>query len=292
MLQARTLSRRLLLVVTCLFMLGGCATKLAYNFLDWATLWYIESYVNLDGKQKDYAREQLDKFHYWHRTTQLPQYALYLEGLQVKLNSGKLTGEMIHAETDQVQVFLDDCLKYLTPMFVELVATFSDDQVDELMASLAKERKQYQEDFVDVEGEKLHEARIDELTSQLSLVVSGFNKSQKARMHAWSESLIPFEKLTLKQQEIWAEDLHQAMLKREDRPALEATLRRLLFVHTDNWDPELEKRMDTNQALSYDMLADLFNSLTPPQRKKMNKKLTGFIVDFRELAMAASEEAP
>lgn len=287
----RTFYQRLILLVTCLFLLNGCATKLAYNFLDWATLWYIESYVNLDSEQKNYTKNYLDKFHHWHRTTQLPHYALYLEGLQIRLGTKKMTGEMVHSETDTLQVFLDNSLNYLTPMFIELAATFTDEQAQELLENLAKDRKKYRKDYIDVSKEKLYKKRIEDLSDPLNMGgISGFNASQKALLQQWNESLVPFELLTLKQQEIWANELEQALSHRNDRPALEKTLRKLLFVHTDHWDKELEKRMDTNQHHTYDMLAQLLNSLTPTQGKKMNNKLDSFIKDFRELAIKDTPE--
>lgn len=281
----RTFYQRFILIIISLFLLNGCATKLAYNFLDWATLWYIESYVNLNTEQKKHTKNYLDEFHRWHRTTQLPHYALYLEGLQIRLGTNNMTGEMVHDETDTLQVFLDNSLNYLTPMFIELAATFTDKQVDELLKNLAKDRKKYSKDYINVDNEKLYKNRIDDLSDPLNMGgISGFNASQKALLRQWNESLMPFETLTLKQQEIWADELAQALDNRNDKPALEKTLRKLLFVHTDHWDEALEKRMDTNQDLTYDMLAQLLNSLTPAQRKKMNRKIDGYIQDFRELA--------
>jgi len=286
----RLFLKRSLVLLTCLFLLNGCATKLAYNFLDWATLWYIERYVNLDSQQKDYAKNYLKKFHQWHRSTQLTQYADYLEGLKDRLTTGKLTGRQIHDETDDLQIYLDRCIDYLTPLFIELAATLNDEQVLELMENLAKDRKDYQKDYIDISTEKLHKTRIEDLTDNLRLGgIGGYSRTQKKLMQQWTESLIPFEALTLKQQEIWANELKAALDNRGNREQLEKTLRRLLFVHTDNWDAELEKRMDTNQEITYDALATLMNSLSPKQQNKMLKKLDGYIKDFRELA-AASEQ--
>ncbi|WP_075188225.1 DUF6279 family lipoprotein [Teredinibacter haidensis] len=286
----RKLFKRLGLSALCLLLLNGCATKLAYNFLDFATLWYIESYVNLDRQQKQYAKDYLDTFHDWHRYSQLPRYALYMEGLQLRIATGKMTGQQVHNETDQIQVFLDETLNYLTPMFTHLAGSLSDEQVAELMKSLQKERDQYQKDFVDVKGDKLHKARVDELKSHLSLGLSGFSQSQNQEMYRWSKSLLPFESLTLRQQEIWAEELLAALNKRDEKEQLNKTIRKLLFVHTDHWDEELERRMDKNQKITYDMLATILNSLTQEQRKKMNRKLTGYSTDFRELAVAKRTE--
>lgn len=286
----RILLKRSILCLLCLFMLNGCATKLAYNFLDWALLWYIESYVSLDDKQKAFAKDYLDKFHHWNRSTQLNQYAEYLVGLKTRLTTGKLTGQQMHDETDELQVYLDRCLDKLTPLFIELAATFSDDQVEELMDNLEKDRKKYQKDYVDIDQAKLHKTRIEDLTDHLKYGgIGGYNADQKILLQQWTESLKPFEELTLKQQEIWASELKTALDNRSDRKQLEDTLRRLLFVHTDHWDSELEKRMDINQELTYDTLARLINSMTPRQQTKMLEKLDGFIGDFRALAGATEE---
>jgi hypothetical protein len=282
----RQILKRITLVTACLFLLNGCTTKLAYNFLDWGILWYLETYVDLNKEQKNYAKKQLAEFHHWHRTTQLTRYALYLEGLQMRLIARNMTGEMMHGEIDELQVYLDECIVKLTPMFVQLASTLSDEQVKELMNSLQKERDQYQKEYVDISEKKLHKTRTTDLRDHLNIAISGFNAAQKTKMLEWSQSLQPFEELTLKQQQIWADELQVALNQRQQRQQLDKTIRKLLFVHTDHWNEELEKRMGYNQALTYTMLANLLNELTSEQSKNMNKKLTGYISDFRELAIA------
>ncbi|WP_045857178.1 DUF6279 family lipoprotein [Teredinibacter purpureus] len=283
---------RISLLFFCLFILNGCATKLAYSFLDFATLWYIERYVNLDSEQKKYAKNYLDKFHSWHRETQLTRYALYLEGLHIRIGTGILTGQQVHDETDRIQVLVGDCLDYLTPLFIELAATLSDDQVKALMAKLAKERNDYQKEFIDIDEPALYKARIDELKSHLVLGgLNNFNDEQKQKLREWSETMLPFEALTLRQQEIWAEELLEALTHRKDRAQLDTTIRKLLFVHTDEWNEELEIRMDKNQSITYAMLADLLNGRTPAQQKRMKQKISGYITDFRELAISEAENA-
>ncbi|SMF54789.1 hypothetical protein SAMN02745866_03493 [Alteromonadaceae bacterium Bs31] len=290
--QLNTMIKRFTLIFVCLIFISSCTTKVAYNFLDWAMMWYFESYVSLNKEQKKYTKKQLDDFHHWHRTTQLPRYALYLEGLKIRLNSDQLNAEMIHKETDELQLFLDDSLNYLTPLFAQLLASFSDQQVEELLASIADDRDEYQQEFVDVSEKELHKARIKELKSNLSLAsIGSYSKQQNNTLKNWSHSLTPFEQLALEQQEIWAEELTLALAERQDRVKLEATLKKLLFVHTDHWAEELERRMDQNQALTYAMLAELINSLSSKQRKKMNRRIDNYIEDFRALALAKTNSA-
>ncbi|WP_188150443.1 DUF6279 family lipoprotein [Teredinibacter waterburyi] len=282
----RKLSKRLSIAVICLFVLNGCATKLAYNFLDWGMSWYVERYVTLSNEQQRYVKAELDNFHTWHRETQLAQYALYIEGLQVRLDARNFTPQMVHDETDRIQVFLDIALARLVPFAVELIASFSDEQVAEVMENLAKKREEYKHDFIDVSAKKLFKARRAEINSYLKMGIPRFNATQTARLKSWSETLVPFEKLTLKQQQLWADELHQAMLARKDKAKLRATLERLMFVHTDHWDKELESITDENQDMTYTMLSDLLNSQTDAQRKQTHKKLEQYIKDFRSLALA------
>lgn len=282
--------KRLLLLGLCVATLSGCATKMAYHYLDFVLLWYFEGYVKLDSDQKDYVKKELDEFHYWHRTSQLPRYALYLESLKIRLSTGKLTGTELHRDVDELQVLLDDSLAHLLPIMVEVVATFSDEQVEELLQSVAKDRDDYRKKFIDVDSEKRHKARIGELRNPLDLLISKYNDEQKGIMRAWSEHLVPFEKLTLKQQEIWGEDLAAVLKERNDKTKLDSGLRRLIFVHTDHWEPELQEIVDSNQATTYQAIADIINSLDAKQRSKMNTKLDNYAQDFRELAVALNKK--
>ena len=102
-------------------------------------LWQIEKFVNLKGSQEEQAKIYLDNFHQWHRRTQLEQYAQYLVQLKARINTGPISGEDIHAETDKMQELLDQSLNQLLPDMARIIAKLTDAQAEELLESIKKE---------------------------------------------------------------------------------------------------------------------------------------------------------
>lgn len=285
-----TLSKRIALLVCCTVLLFGCSTKTAYHFLDWGIKWYIGKYISLTHEQKEFTEKALDDFHDWHRRSQLVPYAEFIEALREKLNSGEITGEQLHAEVDQIQLMIDISVDQLLPLFINLTASLSDEQVEELMENLAEKREEYEKDHVTASREKVIEARINDLQDHLSPHFGRLTDEQKQWLEDWATSLIPFEEVTLKQQEIWAEDVKALLAKRQDKAMLKRELRKLIVTNTDDWPEDAQAIFDKNQELTYDFLARLVNNLTPKQKKKMNSKFDSYINDLYDLAKHDEQE--
>ncbi|WNO09542.1 DUF6279 family lipoprotein [Teredinibacter sp. KSP-S5-2] len=282
--------KRTFLACFCLLLLTSCKTKIAYSFLDFIIHWQIDNYVTLDAKQKEKAKGIVDDFHQWHRATQLPRYANYVEGLKVRLTKEAVTGQSIHWETDQIQDLLDTSAHRLIPEAAAIMTTFSDQQVAEVIAEMAKEREKYAKKHVNVSLDKVYKERIKELEKNTQRLFGSFTKEQKQWVNEWVTQLKPYEELTLKQQETWAQNLKAAFDDRANQEKMENTLLELLFYRTDYWDQELQDRLDYNQVLTYDLMAKILNNLTPKQKHKMDKELDQYVSDFNELARAAKTE--
>lgn len=271
-------------VLSTLCLLTSCSSKMAYRFLDWAIFWQVGQYVTLDSAQKRYAKDKVAAFHAWHRREELPRYAQYLRGLSQRLLQEDLTREQVHAETDAMQALLDASFARLLPTATQVMHTFSDEQVTVFLDKLKKERKDYQKKHIDVSDEKRFQLRQDELVRYLKRGIGKFTKEQKQWLVKWSKDLLPYEALTLKQQEQWAEQMAQTLANRSDKIQLDKKLRTLMLYRTDGWDAELEKILDVNQDITYAFLARLFKNLTPKQEKKLVTRFNQYADDFDALS--------
>ena len=275
--------KKILLAVLCVALLSSCTTKVAYHFLDFGIAWYLGKYVSLDNQQKEYVKTTLDEFHQWHRQTQLPQYANFLQAFQDSLQH-EISGDMLHAETDKAQVLLDQSISYLFPHGVKVISTFSDEQEKEILKNFEKEREKYYKKRIDVDREEVIKARIKELKDFISPYIGRMSKEQKQWTEDWAQSLVPFEELTYAQQELWAQQLQEVLDKRNDEVYLRKHMEQLFASNTDQWPQETQQVYSENQRITYDFMANLINSLNPEQRQKMNRKLSNLIQDLRELA--------
>lgn len=278
------LHRILLPALLCLLILAGCSTKTAYNFLDWAIEWKVQRLVTLHGQQKHQMRQAVREFHQWHRTTQLPIYADYLQSVEALLQQGPLTADAIHAETDKIQLLVDDAINKILPDAAAVLSQLSDDQVTQLMGRIAEEREEYREEYVDIGAAKQVKKRQEEFIKYFSDWVGRLDSRQKKQIAQWAQSLQPYEQLNLRQQKIWEDNLRAILAQRQDPEKLLAGLQGLMFHRTDNWQPELEQIMDHNQKRTYEVLAKLVNELNEKQRKHLFDKLADYRKVFLELA--------
>lgn len=245
-------------------------------------MWYLQSYVTLEGEQKKFAKKTVKEFHEWHKQTQLPEYSKYIEYLLVRLDS-PYTAKEVHEETDRAQLLIEKSFNQLIPSLADLCETFDQKQIDEIEKKLDKDLKKYDKKYVKSSEEKKLKLRINDLKDYLGPFFGRFTDEQKQWMEDWSRSLKPYEPLTLKQQEIWKHTFLSAMFHRDDREKLEKNLKELVVYQTDNWQPELQETLDYNQSQTYALLAKLLNNRTDKQKQKFKKKLTSYLNAFEDI---------
>ena len=268
----RTLKRSAL-VLFCLLVLSGCTIRIAYAMLDTLMSWQLGQYVSLHGEQKKLSKKRFKEFHDWHRNTQLTLYAQYLEELKRGMLAGNITGRYLHSESDKLQVLLDQSIEYLVPGLTDVAISLSDEQIQEIVAKLGKEREEYKTDYLDADDKKVQKRRIRDITRYIGGFFGTFSDEQKQLLRQWEENLIPHEALMIHQQNLWQQEFLEAMANRSNRLALEKKVHSLMLVSTDNWDPELQSVLDINQAQTFEMLANLFNSQSPKQKKQNGEKV-------------------
>lgn len=274
---------RLILLACLALATSGCTTKVAYNYLDWGISWKVQRLVNLDGAQKEQTKHAIQKFHAWHRKTQLPQYATYLKGLQERVNKGDISAADIHGETDEVQLLLDQSLTYVLPDATAVLSQLSQSNADELLSNIAKKREEYIEKYVNVSAKKSIENRYDKFHSNFKDWVGRASKQQQKQIRDWARSLEPFEAATATQREALEQQLAALLAERQDDEALEQGLKELAFYRSENLDKDLKSMIDRNQERTYELIADLLNNMSDRQRQHFNKKIDGFVEVFTDL---------
>lgn len=73
---------RYLAVILASLAIFGCATKFAYNNIDWFIISYIEDLVPLNSVQESELENRLQDLQQWHKSTQLPLYIQQINNIQ------------------------------------------------------------------------------------------------------------------------------------------------------------------------------------------------------------------
>ncbi len=78
------------LVVLVALATAGCGAvmKVAYNNGGFAVRMMANDYLGLEGEQTALTRAQIDRFHQWHRRSEMPEYATLLESAACRVSQG------------------------------------------------------------------------------------------------------------------------------------------------------------------------------------------------------------
>lgn len=274
---------RLSMCVLLALALTSCATKLAYNHLDWAMGWKVKRLVNLDGAEKRYTERAIDMFLDWHRSTQLPQYVDYLDAVQKRIAKGKLSTADVASESKKAQALLEQSLARLLPDVVTVLGRLDDDHVKELLESIAEEREEYIDEHVDMSADEQVEKRYKKFEKHFKNWLGKPTSKQRQQIKEWARSLEPYEEETAKQQLIWQQQLAELLTERKDIRVLDQGLKDLTFNRAESWDKNFKQIIDRNEERLYQLLADLLNNMTDKQREHLNKEIDDYVKIFTEL---------
>lgn len=279
-------AKALLLCAVIMLVLTACTsvTRFAYNHLDWYLYRKVHRFVDLNPAQTDATKAAIADFHHWHRTTQLLPYSDWLASFSAQVQAGPITGEDVHARIDELQNFLDACMTHLIPPTTDIMQTLSDEQVQEILANVAEEREEYEEEYLDISRKKLEKLHAKNLRETVEPWLGKLTKTQKQWLAEWAAELEPFEQLNAKQQAMWQQDVAVILAHRADKARLKKSLEGLMYYRTDEWQPELEAVLDRNQTRTYELLARLINETTDEQKKHFLDKLKDFQEDFLVLS--------
>lgn len=274
-----------LVVFTCVA-LGACtnSNRVGYKFLNWYLYWKVERFVDLDKEQKKTTKSAIKTFHSWHRQSQLPPYADFVQTFLQQVQAGPFTGADIHRQTDAAQRLVDASLQQLLAPAEQIARTLADRQVLEVLENIDEERQEFVQEYVDISDKKRLKKRQKDIRNFFEPWFGRFSKQQKRLTRDWAAALEPFEQLSASQQKQWRAEIKTLLDNRADVPALRQGLKGLMFYRTDDWQPELEAVLDRNQERTYQLVADLLNSLSAKQKNKLLRKLKKLREDLLYLA--------
>ncbi|HEY8568078.1 DUF6279 family lipoprotein [Microbulbifer sp.] len=267
------------LLALALLLLGGCSSlRLAYGYLDWWMDRTLNKYLDLEGPQEDLLSQRVDEFHRWHRQTQLPRYADYLDQLAAEVDSpadtvpARLTE--IEKKTDE---FWNSSITMLSDLLLPILLQLDDAQISQLADNARKERekslKKWQKDQHKREKAFRKEAErwLGDLTQEQDamvereLVSTTFDpKRRDAQRQRWTNVFIQ----TLK-----------------DKPdGYEQTLRDLLIDPQTLWSEDYRQMQEQLRIQARNLGSEVLQNATPEQREHLKTTMREYASDFRFLA--------
>ena len=275
--------KNLILLLFLVVTLGGCAVRIAYLYLDVMLLWSLDDYIDLDKEQKAHAKKLIKDFHQWHRYNELPKYAKTLNALAGDLN-GYLTAKTIgHYAEGMTDTWIDMMRKLATPA-AKFLNGLSQEQIDGMLKTMADEEKDDQRDHLTQTREELHQERYDFMVGGGKRLAGPPTPEQKAMVKQWAASLDDVEQMSLDHRSYWRNRLVVILKNRSDPERLERELRQLFGEPYLDWSEDYQQTMADNEVMTYQLFADLANSMTTNQRHRAIGRLRAIAADFEALS--------
>lgn len=286
--RARRICWRLVSLVLGALVLSGCATRVAYNQLDWIAVWYVDGYVDLHRPQELVLRDLVGRTLAWHRTTQLPAYAALLRALRDELD-GPITPETLRGRYGEVEALFVDFRQHVVPDGARLLAMLSDGQVRELFANLEEENADLQEDY---SGDTPADRRREQdrmILKNLRRVTGRLTSAQEALVRGHTIAMHELAPQWLERRRAWQRAFRSVLEHSRHDGDFGARLT-VLVTDPDQFDgPGYRRLVEENQQIIFAMLADLRASLGPEQRRHVRERLDDLAQDFDILSRERSQ---
>jgi len=276
--------RALLAVLVISVSISGCTTKLAYDFLDWGLYWELKDYVKFTRDQRLLVKEEISQLIDWHRSEELPQYAVQLEKLPALLENG-LTVEHLDEYYNNLRDSWQRIVIKTLPAAVDIISNLNDEQVNDFFEMLIEKEgddAKKIENGTNVRTVKKREAYV---SKKIVDVIGKLNEDQKSLIAQWALSMKPTKELSLAQAIQWRTRMQTVLAERHNEQQLENNLM-VLFANPDQLRSASYRRViEKNKRLIMQLVFDLYQTLTSQQRSKLVKKIQGFTEDFRDLSV-------
>lgn len=277
----------LLLLFTAL--LSSCTmVKVAYNQVETLFYWRLDSYADFTREQAPRVHESLAHFHTWHRRTQMPLYADFLQRVRPLL-AESITPAQACTVFDQARSLADATLDPANWTMVWIATELSEEQLRHIEkkqdSSDAVWRKQW---LINMTPEKLLEERFDQALSRAEMLYGSLDRAQKTALRAGlsASSFNPLRSDAERQRR--QQDLLNVLRKiRADKLGSEAARTLLKGYMSRALQPPEPADQRYTQTLVTEACATfsrLHNATTPAQREQASFILDRYARDFRQLA--------
>jgi hypothetical protein len=271
----------------CLLALGlaACSSGFLYNRLEWLLHVYLSNQVTLTTEQSQDLRASLRSFLAWHRSSELPRYASFLEKLAIE--SGQPLGqERIDAARTTVESLWRDLVRRASPEIAQWLASLDVEQLDELFASLAEDDEEEREEHCEADREKLRKKRERTFIGAVEDWTGRLDEEQRALARRGLAGLEPTQCRWLESRTAFRRELRRVVAERARDPDFAERLGAMLSRPEERWPADLRADWDSNRDTVVRLLAELDASFTPRQCERMVARMSRFARDFRDLAAA------
>lgn len=277
--------RTTLLLIT-LLLLGACSsTTFVYNRLDFLLPWYLDDYVELEGKQDELLDDLLQPFLAQHRSEELPRYVGILSQIEGAIDEPLSSADMelIWHSFEQAYLRLEqDALEWLLVLGDEL----SQQQLQDFVDTLDEKQLEYREEYLERDNQEYAEDSYDYMQDTLKEYLGRLNREQKEMLRVASEKMHRSDQAWLDERAAW---LHWLRSTLQRKPGWQQEILTAIETREENLPAEYVEVTEHNAQVLYALFAQVFNSRNEKQDKYLREKMAELKEDLNTLIAQADK---
>ena len=281
-----------LIIGLALLGLSGCsALRLGYDNAPTLAWWWADGYVDFSREQAPQARRAIDQWFAWHRSTQLPDYAVLLLNVAAQITE-PTTPEQVCRWQAQARDRLEPGLDRGLVHAAELLPGLGETQWRHLEQHYAKGNASAREDFAQPQPAERLKAAVKRTVERFESVYGRLEEPQR-RVIAAGVAASPFNPEAWlverqRRQRETLQTLRRLAAERADRDQRIAALRALAERTERSPLPAYRAYQQRLAEHNCVFVAQVHNASTAAQRLVARDKLRGWEEDLRALAAAAT----
>ncbi|RVU85634.1 hypothetical protein EOL70_06690 [Leucothrix sargassi] len=278
------LTFKTLLITLLLSLLVGCSTiKVSYRFLDNAIRWKIDDYVSLTGPQSVTLNRNIDKFHFWHQSTQLPIYADFMAKKAVQFEQATLSPQEVSRIYDEFFDLAMDSLDELVPVITTMIFSLDEKQIPSVINNIDREMtKDLNEDFAKSPQQQINK-RQGRMIKRVAKLIGRLSQAQASLIADWAKATLPNRALREQRQKRLIGTVTEMLNNRSNPEQFNRDLLAQLKTQERYATAPEKQSYQKRKQLTLQLMSDLFNSLTPLQKQNLIASVKKYQSDFQSL---------
>lgn len=268
--------------------LAACsAIKLGYNNIDGVAYWWLDSYLDFTDEQEGRVREDLDRLHAWHRSSELPQFIALLQAME-QAAPAEVSAAQACSFITQAQQRLEALSERAEPAVVTLALGLTPGQLSHLERKYEKVNEEFRKDWIQPTASEIAEKRLDKFIERGEMIYGKLDDTQRAVLRRQLQQSSFDGRRVLAERQRRQRDTLQTLRKVAGQPIPLGEARALMRAYLERQkQPADPSARAFQQSLIDEACANaaaLHNSTTAAQREAGARRLRAYQRDLRELS--------
>ena len=276
------------LLCVCVALCACSAIQLGYNTLPQVGLWWLDGYVDFNDDQQRRARDDLARWHQWHRRQELPKLGGLLEQIEA-MAAAPTTADAACAFVPAFRARMASAADFAEPAAVTLALSLTPPQLVHLKHKFDRNNMDYRKDWIEISPRQLREKRLKHDQERMERIYGSLDQARQSTMREQVAHTVFDPQLNLLERLRKQQDILQTVSRLAGQPVSLGDARTAVHALIERTLQSPDARYRTYQdALIQEgcaNLAALHNSFTAEQRQKAVQRLGAYRRDLNELAI-------